>query len=145
MRKVDTYEYISMLRELVEDGHEVSVKISGTSMLPFLRQNRDTAYFKAPDRELREGDIVFFQRGNGKYILHRICRIENDKYYMVGDAQRDIEGPILREQIFAVVTHVNRNGKTVKPGDLLWDFYAKLWLRIIPLRSKLMRFVSYEK
>ncbi|MDO4814977.1 MAG: S24/S26 family peptidase [Bacillota bacterium] len=145
MRKLDTYEYISMLKELVEEGHEVSVKISGTSMLPFLRQNRDTAYFKAPDRELRPGDIVFFQRSSGDYILHRICKIENNRYYLIGDAQKTVEGPIFREQIFALVTRVERNGKIVKPGDLQWDFYAKLWLRIIPLRSRLMYFLTFKK
>lgn len=139
MYTVDTYEYISMLRDLVEEGHEVSVKISGNSMAPFLRENRDTAYFKAPDRELMVGDIVFFQRANGQFILHRIYKIELDRYYLVGDAQREIEGPVLSEQIFAIVTSVERNGKIVKPGDMTWDFFAKFWLKIIPLRSKLIR------
>lgn len=139
MRKIDTGEYISVLRELVENGLEVSVKISGDSMYPFLHDGRDTAFFKAPDRELRVGDIVFFRRGNGQYILHRICRIDERGYYLVGDSQRQVEGPISAEQIFALVTHIERNGKTVKPGDFLWDFYAKVWLRIIPLRTRIIR------
>lgn len=138
MRKLDTYEYISMLRELVCEGHEVCVQISGSSMSPFLLHERDSAFFKAPDRELKVGDIVFFQRKNGQYILHRICRIENGSYYVVGDSQRDIEGPVSREQIFALVTQVERNGKIIKPGDFVWDFYSKFWLRIIPLRSKIL-------
>lgn len=139
MRKIDTFEYVSVLRELVESGHEVCVKVSGGSMYPFLRDGRDTAFFKAPDRELRVGDIVFFRRSNGQYILHRICKIGDDGYYLVGDSQRQIEGPIGAEQIFALVTHVERNGKTVKPDDLLWGFYAKLWLRVIPLRPWIIK------
>lgn len=139
MRKVDTYEYVSALRELVEEGHEVSVQISGDSMVPFLHGKRDTAFFKAPDRELKVGDIVFFQRANGQYILHRIVKIENGNYYIVGDAQSDIEGPISRQQIFALATEVIRNGKTLKPGDFKWTFFEKIWIKVIPLRSKLIR------
>lgn len=77
IRTIDTFEYISVLRELVESGHEVCVKVSGYSMYPFLRSGRDTAFFRKPDRKLRVGDIVFYQRLNGQYILHRICEIDN--------------------------------------------------------------------
>lgn len=136
MRKIDTYEYVSALKELVEEGHEVSVQISGSSMAPFLRSNRDTAFFKAPDRELKVGDIVFFQRTNGQYVLHRICKIENGSFYIIGDNQRILEGPISREQIFAIVTHVRRKGKIVSPGDPIWDFYAKIWPHIVSVRAK---------
>ena len=36
MKKVDTFEYVSVLKELVEEGREVSMLISGSSMSPFL-------------------------------------------------------------------------------------------------------------
>ncbi len=94
MRRIDTFEYISVLRELAESGHEVCVKVSGHSMYPFLHSGRDTAFFKKPDRELRVGDIVFYQRFNGQYILHRICKIDDSGLYMLGDSQQRIEGPI---------------------------------------------------
>lgn len=139
MRKIDTFEYISVLRELVENGHEVSVKISGRSMYPFLRNERDIAFFKAPDRELRVGDIVFYQRANGKYILHRIFRIDDSGLYMLGDGQQRIEGPIAPEQVFAVVTHIDRDGKDIRPGDALWDFYAGPWQRLVSVRPWLIK------
>lgn len=139
MKTVDTYEYVSMLRELVEGGHEVSIPVKGSSMSPFLRDGLDTVYFKAPDRALKIGDIVFFQRRNGQYILHRICKIEGDCFYVIGDAQNEPEGPIAREQIFGVVTKVARNGKFITAGNLRWELFAKLWPRIVPLRPKIRR------
>ena len=36
MKTVDTKEYISMLRTLIEEGKQVSMIISGSSMAPFL-------------------------------------------------------------------------------------------------------------
>lgn len=139
IRTIDTFEYISVLRELVESGHEVCVKVSGYSMYPFLRSGRDTAFFRKPDRKLRVGDIVFYQRLSGQYILHRICEIDDSALYMLGDSQRQVEGPILPEQVFAVVTHVERDGKEIWPDDKLWSFYAGPWRHLISVRPWLIK------
>ena len=64
-RVVDTREYLDVLRGLTEEGKEVSLLISGSSMAPFLIHARDYVYFRKPDRELKKGDIVFFQRDSG--------------------------------------------------------------------------------
>lgn len=139
MKKVDTFEYVSVLKELVEEGREVSMLISGSSMSPFLCHGRDQVYFKAPDRPLRVGDMVFFQRRSGQYVLHRICKVKDGSYYIVGDAQTAIEGPVSREQIFALVTRVRRKGRVLAPGDFWWEFFARVWVRLIPLRPLLVR------
>lgn len=139
MREVDAQEYIAVLRELIEEGHQVSLLISGSSMSPFLIHHRDTIYFKKPDRELRVGDMVFYRRGNGKYVMHRIRRIRPEGFYMIGDAQWEIEGPLQREQIFGLITAVERKDKLIQPGDFWWEFFAKVWLRIIPLRRLIQR------
>ena len=139
MKKVDTFEYVSVLKELVEEGREVSMLISGSSMSPFLCHGRDQVYFKAPDRPLRVGDMVFFQRRSGQYVLHRICKVKDGSYYIVGDAQTAIEGPVSREQIFALVTRVRRKGRILVPGDFWWEFFARVWVRLIPLRPLLVR------
>ena len=49
-RAVDTREYVSVLREIAEEGKVVSMLIAGSSMLPFLCHNRDYIYFTKPDR-----------------------------------------------------------------------------------------------
>ena len=123
-----------MLRGLTEEGHEVSMVIAGNSMSPLLVHQRDSICFRKPDRELRRGDIVFFQRRSGQYVCHRICRVKPEGYYIVGDAQTEIEGPVGRDQIFARITKVRRKGKWIGPGDFWWEFFEKVWVRIIPLR-----------
>ena len=139
MKKVDTFAYVSVLKELVEEGREVSMLISGSSMSPFLCHGRDHVYFKAPDRPLRVGDMVFYQRQSGQYVLHRICKVKDGSYYIVGDAQTEIEGPVSREQIFALVTRVQRKGRLLGPGNFWWEFFARVWIRLIPLRPLLVR------
>jgi signal peptidase len=138
MKVIDTREYVSVLKQLTDDGREVSMRIAGNSMAPFLSHERDTIFFRKPEAKLKKGDMVFFKRRNGQYIMHRIHHVKPDGYYIVGDAQCMIEGPVAGEQIFAVVTKVIRKGKTIQPGDFWWEFFRHVWLHMIPLRRPVM-------
>ena len=142
MRKVDTGEYVSILRELVEEGREVSMMIAGGSMTPFLGHQRDYILFRKPDKPLKRGDMVFYQRSTGQYVMHRIWKVKPEGFYMVGDAQTEIEGPLGREQIFAIITKVQRKGKWIGPENFWWQFFEKVWIRIVPLRPVIMK--AYE-
>lgn len=142
VRTVDTREYVSMLRELVREGKEVSLVISGSSMAPFLIHARDSICFRAPWREPRRGDMVFYERPGGQFVMHRILLKKKEGYFIIGDAQTEIEGPVKPEQIFAVVTKVCRKGKWLKPGDFWWEFFEHVWLRIIPARRFCVKFYS---
>lgn len=136
--KLGTREYITILRELVDEGKEVNMHVLGSSMAPFVVHERDVIYFKKTDRKLRKGDIAFFQRKNGQYVVHRIYKVDGHQYYFVGDNQKVIEGPIDEDQIFAIVTKVKRKGKMIGPGDFWWEFFARVWIRIIPARAFLV-------
>lgn len=138
MRYVDTREYISVLRGLVEEGREVSLIISGSSMSPFLIHERDVICFKKPDRDLHRGDMVFYQRDSGQFVMHRILKVKPEGFYIIGDAQTEIEGPVRRDQIFALITKVKRKDKWIEPGDFWWEFFARVWLRMIPVRRMVM-------
>ncbi|MDO4491748.1 MAG: S24/S26 family peptidase [Lachnospiraceae bacterium] len=143
MKIVDTYEYVSVLRELTEEGQSVSMLISGSSMSPFLAHQRDYIYFEKPKRPLKKGDMVFYQRDTGQYVMHRICRVCKDgTFHMVGDAQIQIEKGIRPDQIFALITQVKRKNRLLKPGDFWWDFFQKVWIRMIPLRPLAKRVYS---
>lgn len=139
MYTVDTNEYISMLRELLDAGQTVQLPVSGNSMLPLLIHNRDSVTLARPETPLKVGDIVLYQRPTGEYILHRICRITQAGIFCIGDAQQQVEGPIAPDAVFGRVTAAVRKGKTLTPGTPLWDFSARAWIRMIPCRHTLMR------
>ena len=86
---------------------------------------------------------MFYQRDNGQFVMHRICNIKPEGYYIVGDAQTVIEGPVREDQIFAVITKVKRKGKWIEPGDFWWEFFEHVWIHMIPIRRVLMK--SYAK
>ena len=145
MRVIDTYEYVSMLKGLVEEGKEVNMIIAGSSMSPFLCHQRDTIWFKAPDSDLKAGDMVFYLRDNNQYVMHRICKVNSSGTYdIIGDAQTQIEHNVRRDQIFARITQVQRKGRILRPGNFWWGFFAKVWIHIIPLRPIIQKLYSIK-
>lgn len=139
MRRLDTDAYVSALRDLVNEGKECRLLISGSSMAPFLVHERDSIIFSKPDRELRRGDMVFYQRDNGQYVMHRILHVRPEGLYIIGDAQTEVEGPVKPEQVFALVTKVNRKGKWIGPGNFWWWFFGTVWLRLFPIRRLILK------
>ena len=134
-RIVDIYTYMPVVREILSQGKETSITITGNSMSPFLIHGRDEILISPPDGKWKKGDMAFFVRDNGQYIMHRICKVDqNGDCYFVGDAQQLIEGPIRPEQMFGKITRVKRKGVWIDEKDFWWKFFERIWIHIIPLR-----------
>ena len=143
MRRLDTDAYVSALRDLVNEGKECRLLISGSSMAPFLVHERDSIIFSKPQRELQRGDMVFYQRDTGQFVMHRILHVKPEGLYIVGDAQTEIEGPVNPSQVFAVVTKAQRKGKWIGPGDFWWWFFRTVWLRLVPVRKIILKLYPF--
>lgn len=139
IRQLPPQVLVPQLLELLEQTQAVPLLVTGGSMNPFLVHGRDTVYLSKVTRPVKRGDILFYQRDNGQYVLHRVCRAEGEKLCLVGDAQTQREPGIRRDQILAVVTAVRRKGKLLEPGSFWWDFFEKVWIRMIPLRPLAVR------
>lgn len=138
-KTVSTQKLIPFMQELLSQGKNVSFTVTGGSMIPFLGDSRDEAIVGPVKLPLKRGDIVFYRRRNGDYVMHRIYRIKNGKYYMVGDAQTEIEGPLDEEQIFGIINEVVRKGKKIKNGDPFWNFFKYVWLILRPFRRIILK------
>ena len=136
---MESKDYLNILKEQALAGKEVSMIVSGNSMSPFLEHGRDVIYFTAPAAAPRRGDMIFFTRPDGSFVMHRMSRREGEEFYAVGDNQSMEEGPFALGCIFAVVTRVKRKGRMIRPSDMIWMFFRYVWLNIIPLRRPLIR------
>ena len=132
-------------RQLLEDENITALPlvISGNSMSPFLVHGRDTVYLSHLDRPAKRGDVLLYKRDSGAYILHRVYKADKDSYTMVGDAQTQLEQDIRPDQIIAIMTSALRKGKLQKKGSFWWEFFEKLWIKIIPLRPMLTKIYTY--
>lgn len=138
-RLLDTQKYLDTVCDLLRQGeHSVAVPVAGSSMTPFL-VNGDTVYLDLPDSPIKRGDVVLYTRDNGRYILHRVYRVNRDgSFIMVGDAQIELELLPSANQIHARVTMARHKGKINKPGQLRWWAYRHIWLWLRPVRHPLM-------
>lgn len=142
MKTVDTKIYLDTLCQLANKGETVSTVVSGGSMIPFLSPNRDYVFLKTPDKPLKKGDIVLFTRDNGNYALHRIKKATQKGYYLTGDRQTCIEGPVEKEKIHCIVTAVKRKGKLIENKSFVWKFYEKIWINLVFLRPVFFKAAS---
>lgn len=145
MREINTNAYVSALRGIVEEGKDVNLLVAGSSMAPFLVHHRDMILFGKPERDLHRGDMVFYQRLNGQFVMHRIYRVRENGYDIVGDGQTEIERNVSDQQIFAIVKKVRRKGVWVGPEDKWWWFFEKVWIRLVPLRPLIKRIYGIVK
>lgn len=134
-------------RELLKDARVQSLPlvISGNSMSPFLIHGRDTVLLSRLTRPVRVGDALLYQRTTGQYVFHRVYKIIDGTYTMVGDAQTVLEPGIRPEQVIAIMTSARRKGKLLKPGTFWWEFFEKVWIRMVPLRNPAKKLFSLLK
>lgn len=139
MKIVDINEYMPVLIDLVNQGKDVRFIVTGSSMNPFLIHERDSVIISKPVEPFKKGDIVFFQRKDGHYVMHRIHHIKKGQLYIIGDNQTEMEGPIDPSQVFGIIHTVYRKGQKITEGDFWWVFFQKVWLHIIPFRHLIMK------
>ncbi len=81
----------------------------GCSMLPLLRQNRDTVVIKPVTEPLKVNDVVFYKRDNSEYVLHRIVKITPNGYIIRGDNCYYDETDIKDDNILGILSGYYRD------------------------------------
>lgn len=123
------------IEKLLRDGHPVRLKPQGFSMYPLFISGRDEAVIAPCDpASLHRGDVALYRRDNSILVLHRIWKIRNDRFYMVGDNQTEIEGPLRPDQIRGKLIACNRNGLEFSTNNMLYRLLSGFWLLCRPLR-----------
>ena len=111
---------------LIAAAGSVVIEPIGISMLPFLKEGRDSVRLVRPSVDPQKYDIVLY-RVRGEYVLHRIIGFDGDSYIICGDNCRGWERGHGRKDIIAVVDEIYRNGKPEKPHCPKNRIYERLW------------------
>lgn len=142
MRTIRTLSGKEILAEMEDSfGQEkgFTLLVTGHSMRPFLRHLRDGVELVSPDRcPPKAGDMVFFQRENGKCVLHRILKKETDGFTVCGDAQLWTE-QVSRKQIIGVASALCRGGRWIRAESRPYQAAVWCWYHLPGLRRCLIR------
>ena len=131
---------------LLTEGKSIQIKPQGYSMYPLIVPGRDSVVIApATAAFYRRGDVVLFRSTDKKLTLHRVLRRKKNAYYMVGDNQKEPEGPIARGQIIGVLTKIIRNGRSFSVKHPLYAVTANIWLLLRPCRPAISHAVAKLK
>lgn len=143
---VDTGLFLEDMCQLMCEDRCVVIPVSGGSMSPFLVGGRDYILLRKPcEKDLKRGKIVLYKRNTGQFVLHRIHSVKKGKFFIIGDGQWMIEGPVQKKQIVAVEDRIMRKNKWIAEFSPVSLFFRCVWIRIIFARRfviKIMRILG---
>jgi hypothetical protein len=125
--------------EKLKDGGTVRFTPKGTSMLPLLRNGIDEVILSSAQFPIKKYEVVFYQRDNGQYVLHRFVKKQGDYYVMRGDNQFVSENNINAEQIIGQVDKFKRKGRWYTTKNVKYRIYSVLWVNTVNLRKIIKR------
>ena len=130
---------------LEREGRLVYTNV-GISMLPLLRQGKDLFVVekRGPER-LRAGDVVLYRRPPNQYVLHRIVKVRERDYVILGDNCVNREFGITDEDILGVLTGFVREGKHHTVTEKGYRLYSFLMVRGADVRIFFKRAVAFGK
>ena len=126
---MDTTKSIEQV--LQETGIYVGPTV-GTSMLPMLKNRRDTIVVKTKTERLKPLDVALYTRG-GKYILHRVLSVTDTGYIIRGD-NCYFDEIVPEETVIGVLTEFFRKKKHYFCTDENYIAYAKKRVKRYKLR-----------
>lgn len=144
----EQYKQLSVRQwhELAQNGARIPMRtqLDGVSMQPLIRRNRDYVTIVYPERWLVRGDIVLFTDSRGKYVVHRICRLDKERVQTFGDNCDYPDAWMPYGNILGLVVSVERGGKTYCLDSDASRRWGDFWMKSYPLRRpfrKAYRFV----
>lgn len=108
---------------LAEEGVFVSTT-SGVSMMPMLRDRRDTIVITPACGRLKKYDVALYRRGDD-YVLHRVVKVLPDSYIICGDNCVTLEKGITDAQVIGKLTEVRRGEKKLRLDGLGYGLYCR--------------------
>ncbi len=139
----------SSYQSVLNEKGFIVVNITGTSMLPLLKENRNTVLLIKPNRPIRKKDVLLYKRLDGTFVLHRLLKIKNNSYVMCGDHQWQLEYNVQKNQIIGVMEGYYRKEKYISIASKMYRIYCFFhtktrWCRY--LRDKIIRvLVKFKK
>ena len=145
MKQVEADQWVPLILAQLEQGNRFRMSPSGVSMCPFFLGGRDEIILERITKPLRTNQVVLYRREDGTHVVHRIHHCNETGYYLLGDSQQYIEGPIKREQILAIVTMIIRKGNEICCENWWYRGLAYGFMKIRPLRPYVFWLHSYVK
>lgn len=134
------------IEQLLEAGEIIQIYPEGYSMYPMFVPGRDAAVIKKADvKKIRRADVVLYRRKGSILVLHRVVKRKGSQFYMAGDNQTEVEGPVEEDQIRGILTAFVRNGRRISVKNPVYVILSGLWLMFLPVRGIFWSFTAWVR
>jgi hypothetical protein len=131
--------FLPQVVELINEGHTVTIMARGNSMMPFIKDGRDSLIFSNLNLDIRVGEAVLAEIHKGVFVCHRIVEIKDGKVTLRGDGNVQGTETCRIEDVKAQLVAVKRCGKYYDlRTSKMWKIYSFCWTRLLPLRRYLL-------
>lgn len=127
---------IPLWRELAQGGTVLPMRIplDGDSMCPLIRRGRDRVTFVPLDRPLKRGDVALFEAPPGRYVAHRVYRLEENRVQTLGDHCWNPDPWMPVSAVLGLATQVERGKRTIPLDCPFMRALGRIWMALLPLR-----------
>ena len=129
-------EKLKIEEVLAKEGKYVGPTV-GVSMLPMLKNRRDSIVVRPKTERLKALDVALYHRGDA-YVLHRVIQPLDGAYLIRGDNTYSDE-IIPEEDVFGVLTEFFRKNKHIFCSDEKYLRYAKRRVKTYKFRRLFVR------
>ena len=126
--KTQLDDLMPLFREQLSTGGSVRFSPKGTSMLPMLRPGIDSVVISPVPEKLKRYDLSLYCRPDGRYVLHRIVRVD-EGYTCMGDNQFVEEKNVHHDQMIGLVTAFYRGQRCYSVTNVWYRLYCIFWYR----------------
>lgn len=134
---------VPLWKELIDNGHTVTLRVRGRSMRPLWHHNRDSVCLAAVSQPLRVGQVVLAEVDEGRFVIHRIVSLSDTEVVLRGDGNPYTEERFAPEKVMGIITaftlHWGQRRYTCSTEHWLWRLYSALWPSNVFLRRVLLR------
>ncbi|MCI0454042.1 MAG: signal peptidase I [Candidatus Dadabacteria bacterium] len=129
-----------------EIGKETQLKLSGMSMLPFIK-NGDSVVVRHTREGIGVGSIVAFRKEQ-EIIIHRVIRMENKNgktaILTKGDFNVKADNAFDEDYLVGRVIGINKGGRQINLDTYFWSYMGRLISSCSLLLSLTSRFFYFK-
>lgn len=102
-RIISNQSAFSQARDLLLEGESVRITVRGQSMLPFFQSGSTILLRPIRKEDFRVGHVVMAESAPGRFVVHRIHRLEGDRVILLGDGNLYGTETMSREKVYGIV------------------------------------------
>lgn len=102
-RTISNQEAFSNARDLLLEGASVEIAVRGQSMLPFFQSGSKILLRPIREEDFQVGRVVMAESSPGKFVVHRIYRLEGNRVTLLGDGNLVGTETMPRNRVYGIV------------------------------------------